>query len=97
MITSSLSNRPIGITIIAVLTLILALIYLFLSGVVIVLIIQRFLTGHINTVTPDQFKLTLNIFIGIFGLIVSIGLFRLKKWAFWIELILTTVALMTAV
>ena len=92
-------QRPLGITIIAVILLITGIFELITS---IALLVAAH-SARVSTHIPHVLGLTLDVFgdvIGIIGLIIAIvtllvayGLFTLKAWAFWLVVIVEVVTI----
>ena len=83
-LTSSMGKRPLGITIIAIL--------LFISAVVeiiggIIGIVGTPMTGTFNDILVDWFPLAM----GVIELVLAWGLWTLKPWAYWATLVVEIV------
>ena len=73
-------KRPLGITILAVLLVIAAILELFVSGAA--------LLGTINL-----FVAVIAAIVGLVSLFVAWGLWKLKKWAFWTTVVIEVLAI----
>ena len=86
-------QRPLGITIIAVILLVVGL---FELGAAIALLLGAH-AAHVSTHIPHVLGMTLDVFgdvLGIVGLVIAVvtllvayGLFTLKAWAYWLVVV----------
>lgn len=89
-------RRPIGVAILAILAFIAGLLE-FLGGLG--LAIVSGIPNIVGNPFPGVTGVTLGVILLILGLItmgVSIGLWRLRRWAWWIMLILMLIAIVSA-
>ncbi|HCI81858.1 MAG TPA: hypothetical protein DHW02_19455 [Ktedonobacter sp.] len=92
-------QRPLGITVISVVLFIFGIFELISSIVVLVLSHAARVSTHI----PHVLGMTLDVFGNVFGIIglviaivtlfVAYGLFTLKRWAFWLVVIVEIISL----
>ena len=98
-------RRPLGVTIMAVLLGIQALLELIIGAVAVVAItsISRTIRVHGHTVTSnvvDFFGWALGsipLIIGVITLILALGLWFLKRWAFWTTVVIMVIFLLRQV
>lgn len=85
-----MANRPLGITILAILQLLGALLSIFAGGIVVLAALMLGFGALLAAL------LSVIIFaVGIFGLIVFYGLWTMKSWAWWLTLILNIITIAT--